>query len=348
MGETAQQWAHELYGQDLNGALRTATGLRRDRNGISRRFYGKDFHEGFGPWEDAIAALTPPDQRVRFREAADLTGLMSVAVTNAGAAVTTTSTGSALRLTSTAVSDDDRRLYLLDAGYSPADVEVRLCYSTNSGGAQVGVAARASTSQAAIGWQNVLFGANASMLAGFWQYDGNLGATFALNQMANSLNFRSGTITAASGSGSTVTVTTAEPHLLRVGSGVRVTVTGLADSAETVTSVPGPYTFTFSDAAAGNLGSGTWRAGSVAVPVTVHRWLAMRVEGTTHTIKQWEVGETEPAWNDAARTATNTIPASLSIGAATPNATGQVGVLVAHFGTTSRQITLRSFEARTL
>lgn len=348
MGETAQAWAHELYGQDLNGALRTATGLRRDANGISRRFYGTDFHEGFGSWSDAIAALSTPTRRVRFRAAADLTGLTDVPVTNAANAVTTTAVGSALRLTSTAATDDDRRLYLLDAGYTPADVEVRVCYSTNNAGAQVGVAARASSSMAAIGWQNVLFGANASMLAGFWQYDGNLGATFALNQMANSLNFRQGTITAASGSGTVVTVTTAAPHLLRVGQGVRVTVTGLADTAETVATVPNPYTFTFADAAAGNLGSGTWRAGSTGVPVTIHRWLAMRVVGTTHTVKQWEVGEAEPAWNDATRTATNTIPANLSIGAAVPNASGQVGVLVAHFGPSSRQITLRSFEARTL
>lgn len=348
MAETAQAWAHELYGQDLNGALRAATGLRRDANGISRKFYGLDFHEGFAPWEQAIDALTPPDQRVRFRVAADLTGLTEVPVTLATAPVTTTSTGSALRLTSTATEDNDRRLYLLDAGYTPADVEVRLCFSTNSGGAQVGVAARASTSQAAIGWKNVLFGADASELAGFWQYDGNLGATFALNQMANSLNFRQGTITASSGSGTAVTATTAAPHLLRVGQAVRVTVTGLADTAETVATVPDPCTFTFADAAAGDLGAGTWRSGSVAVPVTIHRWLAMRVVGTTHTVKQWEVGEAEPAWNDATRTATNTIPATLSIGAAVPNASGRVGVLISHFGTTGRQTTLRSFEARTL
>jgi hypothetical protein len=348
MGETAQAWAHETYGRDLNGALRTATGLRLDANGISRRFYGKDFHEGFGPWTDAIGALSTPTRAVRFRAATDLTGLTEVPVTNAANAVTTTAVGSALRLTSTAATDDDRRLYLLDAGYTPADVEVRLCYSTSSGGAQVGVAARASTSMAAIGWQNVVFGANASELAGFWQYDGNLGATFATNQMANSLNFRQGTITASSGSGTAVTATTAAPHLLRVGQAVRVTVTGLADTAETVATVPNPYTFTFPDAAAGNLGAGTWRAGSVAVPVTIHRWIAMRVVGTTHTIKQWEVGEAEPAWNDATRTATNTIPATLSIGAAVPNATGRVGVLVAHFFNTGRQTTLRSFEARTL
>ena len=348
MGETAQAWAHELYGQDINGALRTATGLRRDRNGISQYFYGQDAHEGFASWESAIDALTVPDQRVRFRTATDLTGLTEVAVTNAGAAVSTTSTGSALRLTSTASGDDDRRLYLLDAGYTPADVEVRLLYSTNSNGAQVGVAARASASQAAIGWKNILFGADAAALAGFWQYDGNLGATFETNQMANSIGLRKGTITTSSGTGSLVTARTSTPHLLRAGQGVRVTVTGLANTSETVASVPDPYTFTFADTAAGDLGAGSWQLLSVSIPLTIHRWIAMRVQGTTHTVKQWEAGEAEPAWDDPDRIATNTIPANLSLGAAVPNASGRVGVLVAHFFNTGRQTTLRSFEARTL
>lgn len=348
MGETAQAWAHDLYGRDLNGALRTATGLRRDANGISQFFYGKDFHEGFAGWEAAIDGLSVPNRRVRFRTASDLTGLTHVAVTNAANPITTTATGGALRLTSTAATDDDRHLYLLDAGYTPTDVEVRVCYTTNSGGAQVGVAARASTSMAAIGWQNVVFGANASELAGFWQYDGNLGATFDTNQMANSLNFRQGTLDSVVGDGTTVTAHSTTPHLLRVDQSIRVTATGLADVSTSVASRPDPYTFTFADAANGSIGPGSWRAGSTFVPVTIHRWLAMRVVGTTHTIKQWEVGEAEPAWNDTTRTATNTIPGTLAVGAAVPNASGRVGVLVAHFGPDGRQITLRSFEARTL
>jgi hypothetical protein len=45
--EVLQAAAQATYGLDLNGALRAATGLRLDANGICRKLWGKEFNEAF-------------------------------------------------------------------------------------------------------------------------------------------------------------------------------------------------------------------------------------------------------------------------------------------------------------
>lgn len=45
--EVLQAAAQATFGLDLNGALRAATGLRLDANGICKRLWGKEFNEAF-------------------------------------------------------------------------------------------------------------------------------------------------------------------------------------------------------------------------------------------------------------------------------------------------------------
>jgi hypothetical protein len=55
--EILQATAQANFGRDLNGALRIASGLKRDANGQARALTGKDLNASF---TELLDLLTPP------------------------------------------------------------------------------------------------------------------------------------------------------------------------------------------------------------------------------------------------------------------------------------------------
>lgn len=247
--------------------------------------------------------------------------------------------------TSTDEDGNDRRIYLLD-GFTATDMEARVEFSASTGAVQLGVALRAGSSEAVMCWYNVLFGANASILQGIWEFDG---VNLTTNQHDDTLPANRQEIISAEGDGATVTVRSPLPHLLdsTQGIGVRMNFGPYANNDFTVTPTDAT-TFTFSDTQVFSVTSGTWNLGSIILAANVHRHLAARVAGSEVTFKHWFDGEPEPAWTDPQRAETNPLPATLAGSGGPPPASGGAGLMFGHFGDTGRILRVNDFQVRSL
>jgi hypothetical protein len=249
--------------------------------------------------------------------------------------------------TSANENGNDRRLYMLN-GFGPyQNVETRLSFSANSSSIQTALAMRASASQSVVAcWTNVIFGANASLLQGVWEYNGT--DLLSTNQHANSLNSITQEIIGAVGDGTMVTVRCRMPHLFTSGGqSIRVTFGPYSDTSVTATSVDAT-TFTLPLADVFIATSGTWRRGSTGLASGTRRHVAARVIGNQVTYKHWFDAEPEPSWTDSLRALTNVMPATLVHSGGPPPATGGVGFHVNHVGFNGRVLSFDNFSARGL
>lgn len=223
---------------------------------------------------------------------------------------------------------NDRRIYYLN-GSSVTDAEVRLTFDVTSGSpgtGQTGIALRgADNGPAVMVWSNIVFSATGNVVNGVWEYNGT--TLQSTNQLANTSHLYGLDIVNGTGDGSRVTVNTKAPHLLDPGDIIGFTGFGAFGQA-TVLDTPTPERFRFASTTAGS-----WTGGSYEWVIhSSPRHLAVRLQGTTLTTKQWPVGLDEPSWSDPLRVVTNTLPATLAISGAPPPASGQVGICAAHMG----------------
>lgn len=213
-----------------------------------------------------------------------------------------------------------------------------------SGQGQTGLVFRRQGDVAVVVWQNILFGANASIIQGTWEYDGRTLA--GTNQDAEHADLWGSEIVSAVGNGTTVTVTTATPHPSALAAGQGLTLVGVGSFTDvTVATVPTSTTFTFTDATVGSWTGGRWRWNLFAP--NGRRKVRGRLVGNTITFHQWIAGQDEPSWGDSVRTITNTIPATLGTGKARPTGMGEVGLVVSHLGD-GAQVNIYDFEITNL
>ena len=236
-------------------------------------------------------------------------------------------------------SANDRRFYVLD-DVAPTDVEVSAEFAT-PGEAQCGFALRVQPGRAVVVWRNIYYAATANMIHGVWEYDG--ATLLSTNQSLHGLRGFTHPVRYAVGDGTTVTVTTTQPH--RLGPMDVVLHEGAVREfgQVTVATVPGPSTYTFASPAIGLWESGTWRR----VTIQARRHAAVRLVGTQVMYKHWLPSEAEPSWDDPDRTSQGLVPEVLRNGGAPPLGPGGVGLVISHLGD-GRRVEVRNLKVTPL
>jgi hypothetical protein len=245
---------------------------------------------------------------------------------------------------------DDRRLYLYDdPAFTPEVVEglIRIGVTIGSPGlAQPGLVLNTQPETdlpgiAPIAWVNVIFGASGVLLHGVWQYQAH--DLLSINQHAVS-NYLFGTpAVSIVGSGTTITVTTTEPHMVSSGDIVQIVSSdlGLDQQFTGGITIVSPTVFRVNDTHAGT-GTGYYRW--VAIPTGARAWIRARLVGQTLTTRYWLDGMDEPTEDDTLRTVSVVLPVDLSEQGQTLPTFGQVGIVVAHIGD-GGQIFVNDFSA---
>ncbi len=234
---------------------------------------------------------------------------------------------------------EDRRIYFLE-GSDCSDCEVRLDWEIVAANTQVGIALRGDDDTAVVVWSNIVFGVNATLILGVWEYDG-VGDLLQTNQIGSITGYPVAVAT-ATGDGVTVTVRTRLPHGYTPGATASLVGVGAFGNV-TVASVVSDTIFTFASATAGSWTGGT--AGWLFTPG--RRKVAVRLIGNTLTAKQWLPTQDEPAWDDPTRAVSASLPATLAGSGGPPPASGRIGVVVAHLGTTG-QVRVGDLQVRNL
>lgn len=230
---------------------------------------------------------------------------------------------------------NDRRVYLLDASFAAADVEVYLTYSVNGLG-QGGIVLRGqpggSGFLAPTLWQNVIFAGTGTLLPGVWEGSGSVLTTTNQQATPTAFNGFPRSIVSATGDGTTVTITCAERHWVELGGLLAVSGQPLLPSNPqlSVTEVVDPFTFRCARPEVGTQPGG--RLLWVIWPPDSPRTLAGRLVGTTLTGKQWPTVAPEPSWGDPLKAASLTLPDPLAGGVPLPSGPGRPGIIVAHLG----------------
>lgn len=247
-----------------------------------------------------------------------------------------------------AVGVNDRRLYLFDSAFQPANVDVLGRFGRvvgAPGDTQRGFVARvkqadASLGQAPIFWTNVIFGADGNGITGVWEWPTALNVLHTNQTGGSSLYGPDATVV---GAGGTVTVTTTVPHLLANSHIIQVVSPGLSLDVQVAAAITvvDDYTFTFSNA---TTGSSTGYFRWLFTPPGVRTWMRMRLHANVITAKYWMDGHAEPADGDTLRTTTTTLATTLLSGAALRTGGGRVGYVVAHMGKDS-QVLVDNFSA---
>lgn len=234
-------------------------------------------------------------------------------------------------------SGNDRRLYRLN-GSNFTDCEVRLTFD---GSAQHGIALRGQTGgPAVIIWNNIVFAATGNVLIGVWEYNGT--TLLSTNQNATSSSLWGLDVVSIVAAGGTATVRTKAPSLVSAGSIIDFNNTVGGFGSVTVGKRIDADTFSFPTSTLGTFSGGNFRW-TIAPGA---RTLAVRAVGNQITVKQWLVDHPEPSWSDPLRTVTATLPATLASSGLPPPASGWVGFVAAHLGS-SGNVGVKSFSAVT-
>lgn len=276
---------------------------------------------------------------------------------------------------------NDRRIYLLN-GVEGSEFDMRCDFALEVQQAQFGLVARvhepppvhsldhytmleggmcagekaqrnaradafADPGAAPLWWINILF-ADAKALSGVWEFASNqwLGG----NQQPQEVPANDQAIDSASGDGSTVTVISATEHCLPDGQAVQLDFGPFSNTTFTAT-VVNDTTFSVSSAEVGNWDTGRWRLLNVNItkdPPVPWRALAIRTSGNTIDCKQWFPDcESEPAWGDPFRAATQTLPNVLADSGRRPPESGGAGIVLAHLSS-DRSLAVRNLDVTVL
>jgi hypothetical protein len=324
-------------------ALAAGTGLfggTLTASAVSRT-YGRTSGNSFG--FQALAAGLRVSARVvsvDFNDVGDWTAFPTeeYVSTADGTTITRTLAGGEGVFSSAAVSTtaNDRRLFLYDPSFQPANVDVLARFGRvvgSPGDTQRGFVARvkvadASLGQAPIHWTNVIFGADGHSITGVWEWNTAHSVLHTNQTGGNGLYSPAAAVVGAAG---TVTVTTSVPHLIRPDHIVQVVSSAMSLNVQVSggITVVDDYTFSFPNA---TVGSGAGYFQWLFTPAGSRSYMRMRLRSNVITTKYWMEGHPEPADGDTLRTTTTTLATTLLSGAALKTDGGRVGIVVAHMG----------------
>lgn len=254
----------------------------------------------------------------------------------------------AATIEATGPSGSDRRIYQLDSFGEAADMEARVTYDADAG-AQVGIALRVNPAVALLAWQNIFFGASASILRGVWEWvpPGDTG-TLTTNQTGQTPATEQAIIS-AEGDGTTVTVRSELPHLLKRTTGNVKLFFGPFTGSTTFSATPiDATTFEVSSSEVGSWTEGTWNQDGVILAGNIRRHIKAAIRGDLFSIAHWFDDEPEPGLLDPLRSTTLPLPDPLGSSGGPPPASGGVGLMFGHLGNVSKTLTVYDFDARAL
>lgn len=333
--------------------------VRRPNGPLPAGFtYWATDHNATYVWNGGAWALAHSDPRlVTWETTLDWDRFTQVPITNIiGTTDLGVEPGGVGTVTSSDEHGSDRQIYVLD-GFEASDMETRVEFSINSISAQIGLGMRVSETApgfmgAVMPWTNVLFGANANVIPGIWEWDGGVDPNEFLNtnQQPGVLPSIAQEIISAEGDGSTVTVETVRPHMLSEIQGTQVKMNfGPYDNDGFAVTVVDATTFTFSDTASfGPVTAGHWDLDSTALPDEIHRGFAARVIGTEVTFKHWfPFYEPEPSWADPLRVRSYQIQDPLDSTRSLPGV-GGAGLMFGHLADDGRIIKVNDYQVISL